>query len=85
MSERKPTTDGRRNNGRPFGTLTTEPSTLVARLRAARGLAQVDFGALIGVRDQTVRKYEKQSVIPIKGLTREKLEEMALESGISID
>ena len=78
------TTDGRRNNGRPSGTLTTETSDLVARLRAARGMTQVDFSVLIGVREPTVRNYERKTIIPIKGKTREVLEKLAHESEVPI-
>lgn len=71
--------------GRPVGTKTTEHSTLVSRLRSHMEIPQEDFARLIGVREKTVRNYEKQSVIPKIGLVREAIEKLAKKQGVPLD
>lgn len=76
--------NGRRHNGRPAGTPTTEASTLCARVRAASGLTQDDFAREIGAREKTVRNYEKLQIIPQKGSKRTALENLARRYDIEI-
>ena len=71
--------------GRPVGARSTESSTLVARVRAALGEPQEDFARRIGVRERTVRNYEKNSTIPKLGLVRAAVEQLASDHGITFN
>jgi len=78
-------TDGRKSNGRKPGTQLTEPSTLVARLRAKTGDRQEDFARRIGAGTATVRRYERLSIVPKSGRIRASLEKLARRANISLE
>jgi DNA-binding XRE family transcriptional regulator len=71
--------------GRPLGALSTEPSTLPLRIRAALGFTQEDFAREIGVREKTVRRYEKLAIMPKSGKARQALEKLAVQVGLNLE
>ena len=85
METISPTTNGRKTNGRKPGTQLTEPSTLVARLRAETGDKQEDFARRIGAGTATIRRYERLSIIPKNGKIRASLERAAKRAGVSLE
>lgn len=72
--------------GRPVGTLKTESSDLVARLRAASGpppLTQEDFAREIGCGSSTIRRYELQNLLPTSGAIRDAIFRLAEKYGVT--
>ncbi len=85
MEIKSSSTSGRKTNGRKPGTQLTEPSTLVARLRAATGEKQEDFARRVGAGTATIRRYERLSIIPKSGKIRASLERHAKRAGVSLE
>jgi ribosome-binding protein aMBF1 (putative translation factor) len=75
---------GRGRAGRKPGTATTEPSTFVARLRAAMGCSHEKLAREIGVSTKTAFNYTGGSIIPKNGAIREKLEALGKLHGVPI-